>query len=89
MQELIWDEDGEILSLRPRPAAWRAPHERPNHQCALCYLVLQAHMLSLLTCALMSVRASCCMRQRAQGASAIKVLQRYAVSVPQLNSPQT
>ena len=34
MQELIWDEDGEILALRPRPAAWRPPFEQPSHACA-------------------------------------------------------
>ena len=33
MHEMIWDEDGEILALRPRPAAWHPPPPRPDYRC--------------------------------------------------------
>ena len=35
MHEMIWDEDGEILALRPRPAAWHPPPSRPDYRCCL------------------------------------------------------
>jgi len=32
--DIVWDEDGEMVRLPPRPAAWAPPPHRSNHECA-------------------------------------------------------